>query len=84
MTVGFLSYYKWPCEILDGTQSFYEMNYGLYIVSLLLDVFSVSILSKATPLKFISLFGFRSGREVDKFKDINHKFGVTGTTNGTR
>jgi ferric-chelate reductase [NAD(P)H] len=31
--------------------------------------FSVSILEEDTPLKFIGKFGFRSGRDFDKFKD---------------
>ncbi len=39
--------------------------------------FAVSILSKETPMKFIGLFGFRSGREIDKFKDVNYKVGQT-------
>jgi flavin reductase (DIM6/NTAB) family NADH-FMN oxidoreductase RutF/rubredoxin len=41
-------------------------------------VFSVSVLSKETPLKFIGHFGFKSGRDIDKFKDINYKVGITG------
>jgi len=41
-------------------------------------VFGVSVLSQDAPLKLIGLFGFRSGRELDKFKDIDHKIGVTG------
>jgi len=41
-------------------------------------IFSVSILSKETPMKFIGHFGFKSGREVDKFKDINYKLGING------
>ncbi len=41
-------------------------------------VFTVSILSKETPLKFIGHFGFKSGRKLDKFKDVNYKLGVTG------
>ena len=36
-------------------------------------VFTVSVLSKETPLEFIGRFGFRSGRDFDKFKGINHK-----------
>ena len=42
-------------------------------------VFTVSILSKKTPMKFIGRFGFNSGRKLDKFKDVNCKVGVTGT-----
>ena len=40
--------------------------------------FAVSILSKDTPMKFIGHFGFKSGREIDKFKDINFKIGDNG------
>lgn len=42
-------------------------------------VFSASILSQEPPLSFIGHFGFKSGRELDKFKDVDHKVGVTGT-----
>lgn len=42
------------------------------------NVFAVSVLSKETPLNFIGGFGFKSGREIDKFKDINYKIGKTG------
>lgn len=35
-------------------------------------LFSVSILDEATPMQFIGLFGFRSGREVDKLHDVTH------------
>jgi flavin reductase (DIM6/NTAB) family NADH-FMN oxidoreductase RutF/rubredoxin len=41
-------------------------------------VFSVSILSKETPLTFIGLFGFKCGRDFNKFKDIQYKIGTTG------
>lgn len=41
-------------------------------------VFAVSILAKDTPLKFIGDFGFKTGRETDKFKDVKHKTGITG------
>ena len=41
-------------------------------------VFTVSILSKETAMGFIGNFGFKSGREFDKFKDINYKLGITG------
>jgi len=40
-------------------------------------VFAVSILSLDTPLSFIGNFGFKSGRDVDKFKDVNYKPGET-------
>jgi len=38
-------------------------------------VFTVSILSQDTPLSFIGHFGFKSGRDIDKFKDVNYKLG---------
>lgn len=41
-------------------------------------VLNVSILSKETPMKFIGHFGFKSGRDLDKFKDVDYKIGVTG------
>jgi flavin reductase (DIM6/NTAB) family NADH-FMN oxidoreductase RutF/rubredoxin len=40
-------------------------------------VFTVSILAQDTPLAFIGHFGFKSGRDIDKFKGIKHKIGVT-------
>ena len=40
-------------------------------------VVTVSILSQDTPLSFIGNFGFKSGRETDKLKDINYKLGET-------
>ncbi len=42
-------------------------------------VFAVSVLSKNTPLKFIGHFGFKCGRDTDKFEGINYKGGKTGT-----
>jgi ferric-chelate reductase [NAD(P)H] len=42
------------------------------------EVFSVSVLSTEAPFKFIGLFGFRSGRDVDKFADVRHRMGITG------
>ncbi|MCK4352925.1 flavin reductase [candidate division WOR-3 bacterium] len=41
-------------------------------------VFTVSILSPKTPMRFIGHFGFKSGRTSDKFKDMNYKVGITG------
>jgi len=41
-------------------------------------IFTASILAKETPLKFIGQFGFKSGRDIDKFKDVNFKIGTTG------
>jgi rubredoxin/flavin reductase (DIM6/NTAB) family NADH-FMN oxidoreductase RutF len=41
-------------------------------------VFTASILAQDTPLAFIGHFGFKSGRDIDKFKGIKYKIGVTG------
>lgn len=41
--------------------------------------FTVSILSQDTPLSFIGNFGFKSGRDVDKLKDVDYKLGETKT-----
>jgi flavin reductase (DIM6/NTAB) family NADH-FMN oxidoreductase RutF/rubredoxin len=40
-------------------------------------VFTASILSQDTPLSFIGHFGFKSGRDIDKFEGINYKMGET-------
>jgi len=40
-------------------------------------VFTASILSQDTPLSFIGHFGFKSGRDIDKFEGINYKTGET-------
>jgi len=40
-------------------------------------VFSASILCEHTPMEFIGNFGFKSGRNVDKFKNVNYKIGKT-------
>jgi flavin reductase (DIM6/NTAB) family NADH-FMN oxidoreductase RutF/rubredoxin len=39
--------------------------------------FVVSILSEAAPMTFIGLFGFKSGRDIDKLKNIKTKTSVT-------
>jgi flavin reductase (DIM6/NTAB) family NADH-FMN oxidoreductase RutF/rubredoxin len=41
-------------------------------------VFAVSVLSQDTPLPFIGHWGFKSGRDIDKFEGINYKTGETG------
>ena len=38
-------------------------------------VMVVSILSRDTPLPFIGRFGFKSGREIDKFEGVNYEIG---------
>jgi len=40
-------------------------------------VFAVSVLSQDTPLSFVGRFGFKSGRDADKFEGINYKAGET-------
>lgn len=42
-------------------------------------VFSISVLEQETDMKFIGRFGFKSGREEDKFKGVDYKIGITGT-----
>ncbi|MBM4445275.1 MAG: High molecular weight rubredoxin [Chloroflexi bacterium] len=40
-------------------------------------VFTVSILSKDAPLNLVGQFGFKSGREVNKFEKVEYKLGQT-------
>jgi len=42
-------------------------------------VFVISVLAEKTPLEFIGKFGFRSGRDADKFQGVNYKLGIAGT-----
>jgi flavin reductase (DIM6/NTAB) family NADH-FMN oxidoreductase RutF/rubredoxin len=42
-------------------------------------VFSINILDKETPLSFIGAFGFKSGRDSNKFEGINYKIGQNGS-----
>jgi ferric-chelate reductase [NAD(P)H] len=41
-------------------------------------VFAASILCEGTPLTFIGRFGFKSGRDIDKFAGLHYKTGETG------
>ncbi len=41
-------------------------------------VFAVSILAERAPMEFTGRFGFRTGKDIDKFQDVNYKTGVTG------
>lgn len=41
-------------------------------------VFTASILAQDTPLSFIGQFGFKSGRDINKFEGVQYKTGVTG------
>lgn len=36
-------------------------------------VFTVSVLAEETPTLFMGKFGFRTGRDVDKFDQVNYK-----------
>jgi len=40
-------------------------------------VLTASVLSQDTPLAFIGHFGFKSGRDIDKFEGISYKIGET-------
>jgi flavin reductase (DIM6/NTAB) family NADH-FMN oxidoreductase RutF/rubredoxin len=40
-------------------------------------VFAVSVICQDAPLSFIGNFGFKSGRDVDKFAGIKYKLGQT-------
>jgi flavin reductase (DIM6/NTAB) family NADH-FMN oxidoreductase RutF/rubredoxin len=41
--------------------------------------FTVSILSTEAPMPFIGKWGFKSGRDIDKFKDTDYRIGTTET-----
>lgn len=41
-------------------------------------IFSVSVLEEDTPMTFIGNFGFKCGRDIDKFSNCIHEIGVTG------
>jgi len=41
-------------------------------------VFAASVLCQDTPMPFIGQFGFKSGRDTDKFEGVNYKTGETG------
>jgi len=41
-------------------------------------VFAASILSEAAPMSFIGGFGFRSGRDINKFEHAKYRPGATG------
>jgi flavin reductase (DIM6/NTAB) family NADH-FMN oxidoreductase RutF/rubredoxin len=41
-------------------------------------IFTVSILSQEAPMPFIGRFGFRSGRDTDKFDQVRYEIGQTG------
>lgn len=41
-------------------------------------VFATSVLGTDTPMEVIGRFGFRSGRDIDKFESIRYRTGTTG------
>lgn len=41
-------------------------------------IFSVSVLEQDVPMTFIGLFGFKCGRDIDKFEKVNCLTGATG------
>lgn len=42
-------------------------------------VFSVSVLEQDTPMTYIGNFGFKCGRDIDKFSTCKHETGITGS-----
>jgi flavin reductase (DIM6/NTAB) family NADH-FMN oxidoreductase RutF/rubredoxin len=40
--------------------------------------FGISILDETTPVELIGLFGFKSGRDIDKFSKCKYQKGITG------
>lgn len=40
--------------------------------------FTVSVLPKSVPLSLIGHFGFKSGRDLDKYQSIPYKVGISG------
>ena len=41
-------------------------------------VFAASVLGTDTPMEVIGRFGFRSGRDIDKFESVRYRTGITG------
>jgi flavin reductase (DIM6/NTAB) family NADH-FMN oxidoreductase RutF len=42
--------------------------------------YSVAVLAEKAPMSFMGKFGFRTGREIDKFEGVDYKLGETGLT----
>jgi flavin reductase (DIM6/NTAB) family NADH-FMN oxidoreductase RutF/rubredoxin len=42
-------------------------------------VFSISVLAQDTPLSFVGQFGFKTGRDTNKFEGVKYKTGQTGS-----
>lgn len=41
-------------------------------------VVAISVLEESTPMTFIGNFGFKSGKDIDKFSKVNYEKGQTG------
>jgi flavin reductase (DIM6/NTAB) family NADH-FMN oxidoreductase RutF/rubredoxin len=41
-------------------------------------VFTMSIICEKAPMTYIGTFGYKSGRDIDKFKDVKYRIGKTG------
>ena len=41
-------------------------------------IFSVAVLEEDVPMTFIGQFGFKSGRDIDKFANVQYELGPTG------
>ena len=56
------------------------INKNNYTHELILEseVFAASVLEEDTPMIFLGPFGFRSGRDVEKFSNVEFKEGTTG------
>ncbi len=55
-------------------------NKGNYTTDLINEsgVFSITAICQSVDLKFLGNFGFKSGRNTDKFKDFNYKISLSG------
>jgi flavin reductase (DIM6/NTAB) family NADH-FMN oxidoreductase RutF/rubredoxin len=42
------------------------------------NAFTISILTQDAPMTFIGTFGFKCGRDLDKFQGVDYKLGLTG------
>jgi len=64
----------------DPVKIVVALNKGNYTHELLKKskVFSVTILERETPMSLIGTFGFKSGREVNKFEAVEYKMGSSG------
>jgi len=41
--------------------------------------FSISVLGQSAPATLIGLFGYKSGKDVNKFEEVSYKIGLTGS-----